>query len=281
MIVAGTATQTLAGELAAEAGRDLATVTTKRFPDGERYVRVEDDLETAIVVASTVSDEDHVELIQLQDAAREAGADRITTVIPYLGYARQDRAFDSGEAVSSRALARAISTGTDRVLTVTPHETAVCEYFDVPTTAIDGSQVLAGPLPELTDPVFLAPDEGATDLAVTVRDAYGGGETDFFRKTRQSGDEVSIEPSDASVADRDVVLVDDIIATGSTMAQSVDILTDREARRVFVTCVHPLLARNAYSKLVRAGVAAVYGTDSIERTVSDVSVAPVIADHLE
>jgi ribose-phosphate pyrophosphokinase len=280
MIVSGSQSQSLAAALAAETGRELAAVSVEQFPDGEQKVRVDDAAEHAIVVASTVSDGAHVELLQLQDALREAGASEVTTVLPDLGYARQDRAFRPGEPVSARAMARALSTGTDRVLIVNPHEPAVCEFFDVPATAVDAAGRLATPLGDLDDPLFLAPDEGAIDLARTVRDAYGRGDTDHFAKTRHSGEEVEIEPRTAAVADRDVVLVDDIIATGSTMSESVAVLDDHGAASVTVTCVHPLLAGNASLKLARAGVAAVYGTDTIERPVSTVSVAPTIAAAL-
>lgn len=280
MIIAGSTSQALAAELAATLDEPLAAVETKQFPDGERYVRVPTELDEAIVVASTVSDGALVELLQLQDAAAEAGATDMTTVVPYLGYARQDKAFNPGEAISARALAQAISTGTDRVLTVNPHEGKICDFFDVPAEGVDAAGQLADPLPELTDPVFVAPDEGAIDLAETVSDAYGHGETDYFEKTRHSGDEVSIEPSDASVVDRPVVLVDDIIATGSTMSEAVGILNDRGAGAIYVTCVHPLLARTALLDLRRAGVEAVYGTDTIERSVSTVSAAPVLATTL-
>jgi len=278
MILPGSATQALAAELAAETGRGLAGVSFDRFADGERYLRVDIDAGAhVVVVASTVSDGAHVELLQLQDAAREAGASEITTVIPYMGYARQDRAFDAGEPVSARAVARAISTGTDRVVTVNPHERAVCEYFDVPATAVDAAGVLADPLPALDDPVFLAPDTGARDLAATVRDAHGRGAVDHFEKTRHSDTAVEIETGDATVAGRDVVLVDDIVATGSTMSEAVAAVEERDAAGVYVTCVHPVLARDAHTRLRRAGVEAVYGTDTVERSVSSVSAAPVIA----
>jgi len=280
MIVSGSTTQTLAVSLAAETGIDLAAVGFERFPDGERKVQVGDVGDRAVVVASTVSDEAHVELLQLQDAVREVGAEEVTTVLPYMGYARQDRAFEAGDPVSARTVARAISTGTDRVLTVNPHEEAVCDFFDVPARAVDAAGVLADPLGDLADPLFLAPDDGAIDIAETVRDAYGRGDVDHFEKTRHSGTEVDIEPSDAAVGNRDVVLVDDIIATGTTMSESVAVLNDRGASSVAVTCVHPLLARDARLKLARAGVDAVYGTDTIERPVSEVSVAPVLAEHL-
>lgn len=280
MIVTGSQSQSLAIELAAETREELAPVSFERFPDGERKVQIGDVTDHAIVVASTVSDRSHVELLQLQDAVREAGATEVTTVIPYMGYARQDKAFEFGEPVSARAMARAISTGTDRVLTVNPHETAICEFFDVPAEPVDGASQLANPLDSLSDPLFLAPDDGAIELAETVRDAYGEGETDHFEKTRHSGSDVEIKPSDAGAEGRDVVLVDDIIATGTTMSESIAVLNDRGAKEVTVTCVHPLLAGNAHLKLARAGIGNIYGTDTIERPVSAVSVAPVIADQL-
>lgn len=280
MIVAGSATQALAAALAEETGRELAPVSYERFPDGEQKVQVGASNEEAIVVASTVSDGDWVEALQLQDALRERGVSEITTVLPYMGYARQDTAFEEGDPISARAMARAISTGSDRVLSVNPHEDVVCDFFDVPAESVDAAGQLAGALTALDDPLFLSPDAGAIELAATVRDAYGEGETDHFEKTRHSGTDVEIEPSEAVVEERDVVLVDDIIATGSTMSESITVLNDRGAARVFVTCVHPLLVRNAHLKLSRAGVEAIYGTDTIERSVSKVSVAPAIADAL-
>jgi ribose-phosphate pyrophosphokinase len=91
---------------------------------------------------------------------------------------------------------------------------------------------------------------------------------------------VTVEPSDAPVQGRDVVITDDIIATGSTMAESVAVLDERGAGRIFTACVHPLLARAARTKLEAAGVERVYGTDTVERDVSAVSVAPVVASVL-
>ncbi|QSG10570.1 Phosphoribosylpyrophosphate synthetase [Halapricum desulfuricans] len=281
MIVSGSHSQILSAELATVTGRSLATVEYDRFPDGELKVRVPDPpTERAIVVASTPTSDAHLELLQLQDALREAGVPEIVTVLPYMGYARQDKVFETGDPISARAMARAISTGADRVLTVNPHEPAVTDFFDVPADTVDAAGRLAEPLSDLSDPVFVAPDDGAVGIAETVRDAYGGGATDYFEKTRHSSTEVEIEPRDADVAGRDVVLTDDIVATGSTMAEAVDALDARDAARVLVTCVHPMLARNAVLKLSSAGVEAIYGTDTLERAVSEVSVAPAIAEML-
>ncbi|MFB6072131.1 MAG: ribose-phosphate diphosphokinase [Halobacterium sp.] len=279
MLLSGSASQSLAAALAAETGERLGRVSYDSFPDGERIVSVPEQSGRAVVVASTVSSDAHVELLQLQDAAREAGATEVVTVLPYMGYARQDEAFEPGHPVSARAVARAVSTGTDRVITVNPHEDGVLDFFDVPATGVDAAPRLADPLPgDLTDPVFLAPDAGAVGLAESVRDAYGAGVTDHFEKVRHSGSDVSVRPSDVDAAGRDVVVTDDIVATGTTMSEAIAALED--PARVVVACVHPMLAGNARVKLADAGVEAVYGTDTLERAVSEVSAAPVVADEL-
>lgn len=286
MIVSGRASQSLAAALAADLGEVLCGTERTRFPDGE--VRIDltidpDGMRTddrAVLVAATPTHGAFVEVLQLQDALREAGVTDLTTVLPYMGYARQDRVFEPGQPISARAMARAIGTGTDAVYVVNPHEESVTEFFDVPCDAIDAASHLADPLPDLTEPVFFAPDAGAIELAETVRDAYGTGTTDYFEKTRRSGSEIEITPHETDVSGRDVVLVDDIVATGGTMAETIEILIDRGAARVVATCVHPVLAEDAYTRLIRAGVDAVYGTDTVERRVSAVSVAPTIAAAL-
>lgn len=283
MIVSGSASQSLAAALADTLGEPLAEVEYDRFPDGELLASVPGfDADRAVIVASTVSSDAHVEVLQLQDAVREAGAEEVVTILPYMGYARQDRAFEAGHPISARAVARAIATGADRVLTVNPHEAAVCEFFEPSATAVDAAGTLADPLPDdLADPVFLAPDAGAVGIAETVRNAYGSGAVDHFEKVRYSGTDVEVEPSDVTVEGRDVVVADDIVATGGTMSEAVGVLREREVARVFVACVHPLLVRNAYARLARAGVEAVYGTDTIERPASSVSVAPRLAAALD
>ena len=281
MIVSASMSQSLASSLAAALDEPLAATEHERFPDGELRASVpEFDAERAIVICATTTSDAHLEALQLQDAVGEAGASEIVTVLPYMGYARQDSAFAAGQPVSARAVARAISTGTDRVLTVNPHETSVCDFFDVPCETVDAAGRLAAPLDDLDEPVFLAPDAGARALATSVRDAHGAGSVDHFEKTRHSATEVEVEPHATDVAGRDAVLVDDIVATGSTMATAVSHLHERDAARTFVTCVHPVLAGTARTRLARSGVEAVHGTDTIERAESTVSVAPVIADRL-
>jgi ribose-phosphate pyrophosphokinase len=286
MILPGSHSQSLSARLAEATDHDLASVRYERFPDGELCAALaEPDADAltdahAVVVASTLTSDAHLELLQLQDAAREAGATEVTTVLPYMGYGRQDEAFSPGQPVSARAVARAISTGTDRVLLVSPHEPGVTEFFDVPCEVVEGAERLAEPLPaDLDDPVFVAPDEGAVEIAESACEAYGSGDADYFEKERDyDTGEVEITPGSADVTGRDVVLVDDIVATGSTMSEAIDALHGRDVQRVFVVCVHPLLVGNARTKLERAGLAGIWGTDTVERDVSTVSVAPLLAD---
>ncbi|MUW14547.1 ribose-phosphate diphosphokinase [Halorubrum sp. CBA1125] len=282
MIVPGSNTQTFATALAKETGDELAHVEYMDFPDGEFIVRVPEELDRAIIVASMVSDRDHIEVLQLQDAAWEAGASEVITVLPYIGYSRQSEAFNVRQPVATRAMARAISTRADRVLTVNPHQETVCDFFDVPARPLDAAGCLAEPLPDdLSDPLFVSPGEDTLELATTVRDTYGRGTVDYFGQTRDyETDEVEIAPRDTVLTDRDVVLVDDIIATGVTMSESVASIQERDANRVFVSCVHLMLAGNALTKLSRKNVEYIYGTDTIEHAASDVSAASVVAEAL-
>ncbi|XVH32936.1 ribose-phosphate diphosphokinase [Haloferacaceae archaeon DSL9] len=282
-IVPGAQSQALAATLAAELDAPLSVPTYDRFPDGETLASVPSfDDDAAIVVAATASNDAHIELLQLQDAVREAGATDVTTVIPYMGYARQDTAFKPGQPISSRAVAKAISTGADRVLVVNPHEESIVEFFDVPCGTVDAAGELAASVPEtLVDPLFLSPDAGAIELAETVRDAYGDGEADYFTKERDyDSGEIEICPSDAAVEGRDVVVVDDIIATGSTMSESIAVLDRRGAARIYAVAIHAVLVGNAATKLAAAGTERIVGSDTVERAVSDVSAAPAIAKRL-
>jgi ribose-phosphate pyrophosphokinase len=312
MIVSASTSQSLAAALATALDEPLAPVAAERFPDGEFRASVPefgapgtasagaaaggtaDRRSTeggaiddgalagrrAVVVCATTTAEAHVEALQLQDAAREAGASEVLTVFPYFGYARQDRAFEPGQPVSARAMARALSTGTDRAILVTPHEPAVAEFFEVSCAVVDAAPRLAAALPALDDPLFLAPDSGARGLADTVRAAHGAGAVDHFEKTRRSGSEVDLVPHEVGVEGRDAVLVDDIVATGGTMAEAARVLDDRGAASVRAACVHPVLAGAARTRLAAAGVEAVYATDTVERVESVVSAAPVVADAL-
>lgn len=253
-------------------------------PDGSIQADNAEDVdsdERVIVVASTTSSGAHLELLELQERAAARDPSEIVTVLPYMGYARQDKRFQAGEPISARAAARAISTATDQVYVVNPHDDAILAYFDVTAEPIDVAPQLAKSLPaRLSDPIFLGPDADAEWLARSARDSYGAGHVDNFEKVRHSPTEVEIQGPDVDFAGSDVVLVDDMIATGGTMSEAVDLLNRQGPENVYVACIHPLLVGDALSKLHRAGVASIYATDTLDRAVSNVSVADPVAAKL-
>ena len=280
-MITSTATgQTVAMAIAEELGEPLVELGPDGSADPGAHATVSED-DRVVVVASTTSSSAHINLLELQDRAQRRDPEEVVTVIPYMGYARQDKQFEEGAPISARAVAKAISTGTDRVYSVNPHNVAVLDYFDVPADPIDGAPQLANPLPEdLIDPVFLGPDADAVWIAESVRDAYGRGDVDNFEKFRQSATDVEMEASGKNFDGQDVVLVDDMIATGGTMSEAVRLIDQQDTNRVYVSCVHPVLVDGAQSKLYRAGVKSIYATNTIDRSISTVSVAPPIADVL-
>lgn len=297
MILSGSESQVLAHALSSELDEPVLPLSYRRFADGELIVEVPRDQalpsdvilnedsfsidSRAVIVASTVSPQAHIELLQLQDLALEGGADTIVTVIPYLGYARQDVAHDPGQPVSARGLANALGASTDRVVTVNPHEESVLDYFPSPAESVSAVKSLAAGLHiESERPVIIAPDEGARALAQELREGIGRGTVDHFEKERQGDESVEMRTADTDVAGQEVILIDDTIATGGTIATAGELLANNGAETVRVACVHPLLVGAARTRIRQAGVNQIVGTDTIERTVSTVSAASVIAEVL-
>jgi len=279
MIVAGSASQVLGARLAHETERELALVEYERFPDGEGIVRIPDEIDEATVVASTPTDAAHVELLQILEACEGGGVSRIDLVLPYMGYARQDARFEGGEPISARAVARSLPH-VDSVTTVNVHEDDVLGWFDADEKSdLDAVPALAEAL-NVRDAVVVAPDESAYPLAESLADTLGARETDYLVKERLSGDEVCIEPSSVDAEGEDIVVVDDMVATGGTMSTAVGMLREQGARSVHATCVHPVFARNSVLRLYTAGVDSVAVTDTLPSALESVSVAPVVADHL-
>ena len=281
-MITGTSTaQAIAASVAQRLGEPLVDLDSDGTAETGTGVTVGAD-ERVVVIGSTTSSRSHLELLELQERANERDPAAVVTVIPYLGYARQDKLFEPGQAISARAVGKALGASTDRVYSVNPHNISVLDYFDVPAEPIDAAPQLAKPLPDdLVDPVFLGPDEDAEWLAHSVRDTYGVGLVENFDKVRHSATEVEMTADDKDFSGRDVVLVDDMIATGGTMSEAVNLLASQDTRRVFVTCIHPLLVENAMSRLHRAGVQSLYATDTIDRSISKVSAAQPIADVLQ
>ncbi|HIE31747.1 MAG TPA: ribose-phosphate diphosphokinase [Methanosarcinales archaeon] len=280
-IIPGPSSQVLAGSVARAMQCRLADTEFFHFPDGEQYLRVPDDVgDHVAIIQSTPTDSDYIALLQLIDACD--AADRIDVVIPYFGYARQDHRFKHGEAVSARALARAITA--DRVFTINVHNQSVLQYFDADATDLDAAPAIGAHLASMkrdeSDSLcIIAPDEGAIDLARSAAD-YLGVDFDYVEKTRLSGDDVTIKTKKLNVAGKDVVILDDIISTGGTIVKTALLLRENGADRVFAACIHPVLARNAATHLFSAGIEGIMAADTLDRSVSVISVAQLIADAI-
>jgi ribose-phosphate pyrophosphokinase len=282
MIIGGPASQLLAGRVAALLEETLALCDYKQFPDGESYTQIITPLEDeAIIIQSTTTDQDFVYLLQLLDVCQ---GKRITLVIPYFGYARQDKIFKPGESLAARAMARSINPFLEdgNVLLVNIHAPTIISHFQCDAKNLDATRLLAERIEtmSLKDTVVISPDKGAMAMAKTAA-SYLGADSDYLQKTRLSGTEVSMAPKEVKVCGRDVVIFDDMIATGGTMATAITLLREQGANRVYLATVHPVLTGSALLKLYRSGVEEILATDTLDKGVSTVSVAPLIAETLK
>jgi ribose-phosphate pyrophosphokinase len=280
-VLGGSASPLLAKRLADELGVKLGIVDTKRFPDGECYVRIHDDLERedVVLVQSTRTDEEVVELLLLQDAIQEYRVRSLITVVPYFGYARQDKLFNKGEAISSRALIQAIQRNTDTVLLVDVHNLMILTYFDIPVENISGMLQIANYLKDAGAEMVLSPDEGSVSRARIVGQIIGTS-VDYLEKTRIDGETVKITTKMLDVYRKRVAIVDDIIATGGTIIEAAKQLKDQGAREVIAACTHGLYAQGALPKLEKV-VDTIVSSDTIENETSAVSVAPELAKAIQ
>ena len=279
IVVSGPSSQLLSWKVGKEGGFEVVDMEYSRFPDGESYLRICEDVdgEDVAIIQSTRFDQDFIPLLQLIDACEKAH--RIVVIMPYMGYARQDKQFKPGEPISSRAVARSIEA--DEVVLINVHSELVMNYFMCDVTNLDASKLLGEYFAKmnLSDPLFVAPDEGAISLAEEAAKIVNA-EYSYFKKKRITPENV-ITSGEMNAMGRDVVLIDDIISTGGTMVEAISRLKEVGARNVYVSCVHPVFVKNAMLRLYRAGAEEIVFTDTIESFQSKVSVAPIIARHLK
>ena len=280
-IIGGTASKTIAEDLSKELNANLAKTISKRFPDDELYVRILDDVsgEDVVIVQTTYPDKNIIELFLLQDAAKEANADKIIVVIPYFGYGRQDKKFEQGEPISAKAIAGLIGSNADKIITVDPHKPHLLDFFNVSAISCSAVPELAKYLKEKNVDTVLAPDKGALQRAKQASSIINC-DFDYMEKTRHDATTVEIKPKNLDVKDKKVAIIDDIISTGGTMALSIKELKKQGAKQVFVACTHGLFAGEAVKKIISAGCNEIISTDTIQSDFSKVKIAPCISDIL-
>lgn len=281
---------TFARKLASHLNLGYLEAKRKIFPDGESYLRVEglDSRPSRVVLVKSMippQDKSLIESLLLLDLLREKGADYVVLVSPYLAYARQDREFLPGEAVSIRAVLRALGrAGADALITVEVHKEESLKYFEGRAVNVSPFRLMASKIPLQGNPVVIAPDLGALRRAKEFAEALGS-EFDYLvkRRDRVTG-EITIEPKNVDVEGREVVIVDDVISTGGTVAQAAKLLLSRGAESVTVVVAHALMVNDAASKLKKAGVSSVYAANTLPLRepglVHHVDVTPLVAEKL-
>ncbi len=278
MIVVGSGGKHLEEELRRLDGT-LIEVEIKRFPDGEKYVRVSGSSREVTVIQSTFAPQDEhiIELLLIADALREKGAEKLKAVIPYFAYSRQDRVTKEGEPVSVRAIMKALGVYYDELYIFDLHNPETLRFFPGKAVNVSSARAIATYFSDkLGDGIVLAPDKGARKRAGAVAKKLGL-EFGHFEKKRISPTEVQMRPVDVEVEGKNVLIVDDIISTGGTMIKAANLLRKMGAEKIFVAATHGVFAPGAVERVSKA-VDELAVTNTIPTPVSKISIVPDILE---
>jgi len=288
-IVGGPSSIDLARKISEMLAFPLVNIRMKRFPDGEFYVKFEENIagENLLIVQSLYPPQDihAMELFLILHTARDLGAETIRVFVPYLAYSRQDERYLEGECLSAAMIAEIIeSLGADFLYTIDVHNENVLKMYKIPVYNLTASGELARYFAKKTleRPLVVAPDD--EDLAKR-RAAYAarvlGADWDALekRRDRYTGEIVTFA-KDLNARGRDAIIIDDIISTGKTTANAAKILREQGAKRIFVGVSHALLLGDSIRLIMESGVEEIVGTDSVVNDYAKVSVAPILARAL-
>ena len=290
LLFAGRSNPALARDIAAAYGQELGHVRLKTFADGEIYVRYEESIRGAdvyIIQSTPAPGDTWIELLLLIDAARRASAARITAVIPYFGYARQERKDQPRVSIAAKLMANMLTNaGIDRVLTMDLHASQIQGFFDVPVDHLYGSGVFADYFRRLAldNLVVVAPDVGAIKMARAYAKRLGV-ELAVIDKRRPTQNEAEVVNIIGEVDGRNVLLIDDIIDTAGTLTNAAAALRKEGAREIVAACTHPLLSGPAFDRIENSVISRLVVTDSIplkrpSARIEVVSVAEMFADAI-
>jgi len=271
-IFPGSSNPELAVEVCKYLGLPIGGSKITTFPDGEKLIRIEDDVRgrDCFVVQSTCrpQDEHLMELLIYLDCLRRASAKRITAVMPYFGYARQDRKDEGRVPITAKLVANLITTaGADRVLAIDLHAHQLQGFFDIPVDHLTGELVLSRyfrdkKIPDLS---VVSPDVGNLKTAARYA-AHLGGDLAIVHKKRISGSEVLAGELIGSVEGCNVLMCDDIIATAGTICTAAELVKERGAKHVYVGVTHGVFAPPALERLAKAPIEEVVVTNTIPLT---------------
>jgi ribose-phosphate pyrophosphokinase len=268
-IFSGSSNVALASAVCKYLGIPLGGAKIDMFPDGEKVIRVEDDVRgrDCFVVQSTCRpvDEYLVELLIYLDCLRRASAKRITAVIPYFGYARQDRKDEGRVPITAKLVANLITTaGADRVLAIDLHAHQLQGFFDIPVDHLTGELVLSKYFRDkrIGNLTVVSPDVGNMRTAAKYASDLGGALA-IVHKKRVSGSEVEAEEIIGEVKGRNILMCDDMITTAATMCSAARLVKERGAAKIYVGATHGVFAGEAIQRLEEAPIDEVVVTDTV------------------
>jgi ribose-phosphate pyrophosphokinase len=289
IVLSGTGNRPLSEEIAAFMDLPLCEVTLRRFADGEIFVRIDENArgrDVYIIQSTNPPAENLLELLLLIDAAKRASAARVTAVVPYFGYARQDRKDQPRVAISAKLVANLIETaGADRVLGIDFHQHQLQGFFDIPVDHLYASPVFVQHYRQkaLKDLVVVAPDVGSAKMARSFAKRLDASLA-IIDKRRPSANIAEVVNVVGEVGDRDCLVVDDMMDTAGTMAEAAMALKRLGAHDVYCCATHALLSGPAVDRLSAAPVKEVAVTNTIRLSeekrfdrLAVLSVAPLLA----
>lgn len=270
-IFTGNAIPDLAKRIANKLHINLGNATVGRFSDGEVSVQINENVRGGdiFIIQSTCAptNDNLMELVVMIDALRRASARRITAVIPYFGYARQDRRVRSSRVpITSRVVADFLSSvGVDRILTVDLHAEQIQGFFDIPVDNVFGSPILLEDMLQrnLINPIVVSPDIGGVIRARAIAKLINDIDMAIIDKRRPRINVSQIMNVIGDVKNRDCILIDDMIDTGSTLCQAALALKDRGAKRVFAYATHPIFSGDAYDNIKKSMIDEIIICDTI------------------
>ncbi|MCI4434928.1 MAG: ribose-phosphate diphosphokinase [Thermoplasmata archaeon] len=280
-IVSGSSSLMLSTRLSQVTGFQMVHREIKRFPDGECYVRIHENLDNqeVILIQNTHPDWNIIEYLLLVDAIRQYNVKRLITVVPYFGYGRQDKRFNEGEPISAKIMAEHLSENVDKIITINLHNSEIIKWFKTEAIEIKAEIELAKYFEKFKPDLIISPDKGSIERAKFISGILG---IPFhsFQKRRIDSERVEIETGDIDVKNKTVAIVDDVISTGGTIATAAALLKSKGASKVIVGCVHGLFVGNALQKM-QMNVDILFSTDTVENEKSLVTVSHLISEYLK
>lgn len=288
LVFAGPSSQDFAKSLARRLGLPVLTVDVKEFSDTETKFRFDENVgsSSVLLVQSTYPpvDKNYMQLFLAAHQLSQDGA-KVHAVIPYMGYARQDKQFLRGEVVSLGVISHLLrSCGVSRVTTVDIHSAEGMALFPMPIYSVSAIPNLVQYVKRnlsLSSPIVISPDFGGSKRTEAFAALYGAVHLQFSKERDRVTGEVKIEAGELDVKQRDVIIVDDIISTGRTIRAAAEKLRRGGAGKIVVACIHPLLTGDAYERVIESGVDEIIGTNTVPSKVSKVDATEPLASYLK